>query len=151
MAGQSVIAKRVWIALACVLALAIGLGLAYWQWTRFESSSGTLQNLGYVLQWPLFGFFPAFMVWRIYRYARSEHTDEHSPTEAPVVSLSTSGGRSKMAYVAPTASTDTEDEDPALARYNAFLAELAAEDEEAAKSAERPSSERGGTSEEHEG
>lgn len=33
------------------------LGLAYWQWTRFQSGSGTFQNLGYALQWPLFAVF----------------------------------------------------------------------------------------------
>lgn len=31
--------------------------LAYWQWTRFQSGSGTFQNLGYAFQWPLFGLF----------------------------------------------------------------------------------------------
>lgn len=33
------------------------LGLAYWQWTRFQSGSGDFQNLGYALQWPLFAAF----------------------------------------------------------------------------------------------
>ena len=33
------------------------LGLAWWQWTRFQSGSGTFQNLGYAFQWPLFAAF----------------------------------------------------------------------------------------------
>lgn len=33
------------------------LGLAWWQWTRFRSGSGTFQNLGYAFQWPLFAAF----------------------------------------------------------------------------------------------
>ncbi len=49
-----------------------GALLAWWQWTRYQSASGTLQNLGYVLQWPLFGVFPAFMFWRIHRTAQRE-------------------------------------------------------------------------------
>ena len=39
-----------------VLVLAT-LALAWWQWTRFRSGSGTFQNLGYALQWPFFGLF----------------------------------------------------------------------------------------------
>ena len=33
------------------------LGLAWWQWTRCQSGSGTFQNLGYAFQWPLFAAF----------------------------------------------------------------------------------------------
>lgn len=129
MAGQSVIARRVWIALGCVVALVAGLALAYWQWSRFESASGTLQNFGYVLQWPLFGVFPAFMVWRIYHLARTGRgdsaTDEsHLPG---ATQLEPNTGPSRMAYVPPT--EDDVTGDPALARYNRMLAEIAAEDE----------------------
>ncbi|WP_031469839.1 hypothetical protein [Sciscionella sediminilitoris] len=161
MAGRLVTARRVWIALGCLAALALGIALAYWQWTRFESASGTLQNLGYVLQWPLFGFFPLFMVWRIWRYARRERAKEAviDPGSAadPALSgqvvdsqpvnghaISTRAGAeqpkarpSKMAYVAPTVAEDTAG-DPALARYNAFLAELAAEDAADTPTKERP-------------
>jgi DNA-binding transcriptional regulator of glucitol operon len=46
------------VALVIVAALAC-LALGWWQWQRFESASGTGQNLGYALQWP---FFAAFVV-----------------------------------------------------------------------------------------
>lgn len=36
------------------------LGLAWWQWTRFQSGSGTFQNLGYAFQWPLFAVFVVY-------------------------------------------------------------------------------------------
>ncbi|WKD58799.1 hypothetical protein [Corynebacterium caspium] len=51
--------KRVRAAHILFLALAVlcTLGLAWWQWTRFRSGSGTFQNLGYAFQWPMFGFF----------------------------------------------------------------------------------------------
>ena len=51
------------IVLVVVAAVAC-LGLAWWQWSRFESSSGSGQNLGYALQWPAFG------VMFIYAYRR---------------------------------------------------------------------------------
>nr|WP_255711245.1 MULTISPECIES: hypothetical protein [unclassified Corynebacterium] len=31
--------------------------LARWQWHRYQSGSGTFQNLGYALQWPCFAAF----------------------------------------------------------------------------------------------
>ena len=43
------------------------LGLAWWQWTRFQSGSGTFQNLGYAFQWPLFAAFV------IYAYRTALH------------------------------------------------------------------------------
>ena len=52
------------------LAVAATLGLAYWQWTRFQSGSGTFQNLGYALQWPFFG---AFIVYAYRSYLKYEN------------------------------------------------------------------------------
>ena len=43
------------------------LGLAWWQWTRFQSGSGTFQNLRYAFQWPLFAAFV------IYAYRTALH------------------------------------------------------------------------------
>lgn len=43
------------------------LALAWWQWTRFQSGSGTFQNLGYAFQWPLFAAFV------IYAYRKALH------------------------------------------------------------------------------
>lgn len=31
--------------------------LAWWQYERWQSTSGSFQNLGYALQWPIFGIF----------------------------------------------------------------------------------------------
>ena len=36
------------------------LFLALWQWSRFNSGSGTFQNLGYAMQWPLFAVFVVY-------------------------------------------------------------------------------------------
>lgn len=40
-----------------VLAVLATAGLAYWQWTRFQEADGDFTNLGYAMQWPIFGIF----------------------------------------------------------------------------------------------
>src|SRR5919107_6238403 len=55
--------------IALVIVAAAGcLPLAWWQWTRFESASGSFQNLGYALQWPLFAGFVVFAYYKFVRY-----------------------------------------------------------------------------------
>ena len=48
---------RAWHIVLLVAAVICTFLLAWWQWTRFRSGSGTFQNLGYALQWPFFGAF----------------------------------------------------------------------------------------------
>ncbi|WP_342318316.1 hypothetical protein [Corynebacterium mayonis] len=48
---------RAWHILLLTIAVICTILLAWWQWTRFTSGSGTFQNLGYALQWPFFGAF----------------------------------------------------------------------------------------------
>ena len=74
-----------------LVAVVGGALLAWWQWTRYTSATGTLQNLGYVLQWPLFGVFPAFMFWRIHRTAQRERAADDANTEADTAA-DTNGG-----------------------------------------------------------
>ena len=127
MLGRILTLRRLAIAALCVIALAGSCLLAWWQWTRYESG-GTLQNLGYVLQWPLFGLFPAFMVWRIHRLATQGRREVAEPAEpgpaepnrgSQVPSVAPSG----LGYVAPRHAAE-DDEDPVLAEYNRYLAEL---------------------------
>lgn len=56
--------RKVVIVGVSVLSLVACCALAWWQWSRFTEANGTFQNLGYVLQWPLFGLAPAYMFWR---------------------------------------------------------------------------------------
>lgn len=91
----SSLARKLGIVMLCLVCLAGACMLAWWQWDRYESASGTLQNLGYVLQWPLFGIFPAFMFWRIRKYSRRSGGAEpgaaasDAATGAPAVTQST--------------------------------------------------------------
>ena len=68
-----------------VVAAAGCLALAWWQWTRFESASGTFQNLGYALQWPLFAGFCVYGYYKFVRYEDSPPEPKHhgAVTEIP--------------------------------------------------------------------
>ncbi|WP_367136985.1 hypothetical protein [Saccharothrix sp. HUAS TT1] len=120
--------KRLLIAAACLASLVVCCGLAYWQWERFSQAGGTFQNLGYVFQWPLFGLFPAFMVWRIVKLdARRKAEDAAAasagpadgPAPEPVVAPSR-----PVVTVEPIRAPAVDDEDEELAAYNRMLAEL---------------------------
>ncbi|MDY6050376.1 MAG: hypothetical protein SPI77_07510 [Corynebacterium sp.] len=65
-----------------ILFLAVGVCLtaAWWQWARFKFT-GSLQNLGYVAQWPVFG---AFLLWGYKRYVDYENELLESGEESPV-------------------------------------------------------------------
>ena len=95
------------------------LGLAWWQWTRWESNSGSFQNLGYALQWPMFAAFCFYAYYKFVRYeeAPPEPAQRETVTEIPAGLLPE---RPRQ----PTRSGD----DPALREYNAYLAELARKD-----------------------
>lgn len=114
------LARRAGIVLLCVLSLVACVGLAWWQWQRFESGTGTWQNLGYVLQWPLFGLFPAFMFWRLRKLrARPPEQPEPAPESVnapePDISVQTAVRQDER---------DSHDDDPELAAYNRYLAQL---------------------------
>lgn len=117
--------QRLLIAFACLVALVVCWGLAYWQWQRFESASGTFQNLGYVLQWPLFGLFPIFMVWRFRRLAAQRRDADLAPE--PVAAEQKPVATVDAVTPAPVEHID-EEEDAELAAYNRMLADLNARD-----------------------
>ena len=61
------------------------LALGWWQWERYESASGTGQNLGYALQWPVFAAFVVYAYRKFVRY-EEEPPQLHKPdtvTEIP--------------------------------------------------------------------
>lgn len=105
---------------ALIALAAVGAGgcllLAWWQWTRYESNSGTFLNLGYALQWPMFA---AFCVYAYFKFVRLEEAPPtYDPTDtATEIPAGLLPERPKAA--APT------DDDPTLREYNAYLADLA--------------------------
>jgi DNA-binding transcriptional regulator of glucitol operon len=105
--------------IALVILGAVGcLLLAWWQWTRFESASGTFQNLGYALQWPMFAGFCVYAYYKFVRLEEAPPVETKTDTEIPAGLLPER----------PAAAT--QDDDPTLREYNAYLAELAQKDKE---------------------
>ncbi len=98
------------------------LALGWWQWTRYESASGTFQNLGYALQWP---FFAGFCVYAYRKFVRYEQAPPE-PRSATEASQIPDGLLPQRPAIATPASP--QDDDPALAEYNTYLAELARRD-----------------------
>ena len=73
--------RRTWPMIILVIVAACGcLALGWWQWSRWESATGTFQNLGYALQWP---FFAGFCVYAYRKYVRYEQAppEPRSATE----------------------------------------------------------------------
>jgi DNA-binding transcriptional regulator of glucitol operon len=97
------------------------LALGWWQWTRFESTSGTFQNLGYALQWPAFAGFCVYAYRKFVRYeeAPPEQRNTHAVNEIP---------EGLLPRLPQAAHRDADD--PELREYNAYLAELAKVDSE---------------------
>lgn len=65
-----------------LLAVAATFALAYWQFSRWSTTS-SFQNLGYALQWPAFGlcFIWAYRKYMQYERARLEGDDEAAVSE----------------------------------------------------------------------
>ncbi|MDT5147583.1 MAG: hypothetical protein QOC58_2228 [Mycobacterium sp.] len=119
--GVSTTRRRRPALIALVIVSACGcLALGWWQWSRFESASGSFQNLGYALQWPLFAWFCVYAYRKYVRYEEEppEARKSGAITEIPDGLLP---DRPKPAGPQP--------EDPALREYNAYLAELAKQDD----------------------
>ena len=104
-----------------ILAASGCLALGWWQWTRFQSASGTFQNLGYALQWPAFAGFCVYAYRKFVRYEEAPPKPRMNSalTEIPDGLLPE---RPKPAAQKP--------DDPELCEYNNYLAELAKADNE---------------------
>lgn len=101
------------------------LALAWWQWTRYESTSGSFQNLGYAMQWPLFAGFCFYAYYKFVRYeeAPPDPHPQETVTEIPAGLLPERPQPARRPGADPEA-------DPTLREYNAYLAELARADDD---------------------
>ncbi len=102
-----------------ILAAAACLALGWWQWTRFQSVSGTFQNLGYALQWPLFAWFCVYAYRKFVRYEQTP-PEPRRPAAATEIPAGLLPERPQPVGQPP--------DDPTLQEYNAYLAELAEQD-----------------------
>ncbi len=111
--------RRFGLILGAILAAAACLALGWWQWTRFESNSGTFQNLGYAVQWPMFAAFCIYAYRKFIRYEQSPPepaTDPDEITEIPA------------GLLPERPSAPHEAQDATMREYNAYLAQLAEKD-----------------------
>ncbi|MGJ7906921.1 hypothetical protein ACOQFL_10605 [Actinopolyspora sp. H202] len=149
-----------WVLLHLVfLAAVVASGwLGWWQWERAHDAGGSFQNLGYALQWPLFGAFALFLWYQVIRISLDSEGEEtvepvmdpelSGPDAGTSVDTGGSGGeesdeaassragvprrtaedsapeRPRRSPVPERAPSVTEEEDPQLAEYNRYLAEL---------------------------
>ncbi|MEV0064741.1 transcriptional regulator [Nocardia sp. NPDC058379] len=110
--------------IALVIVVALGcLALAWWQWERFESASGTGQNLGYALQWPLFAAFAVFAYVRFVRLEREAEEPDTAPRAAKA-----EAPREIPAGILPERPRAAPADDPETVAYNQYLAGLHASD-----------------------
>lgn len=72
---------RVRIVQWCFLGAAVvaTLCLGWWQWGRWHDSDGSFQNLGYALQWPIFGIFFIVAYRKYMEYERDRADGDIAP------------------------------------------------------------------------
>src|SRR5882762_3956417 len=90
--------RRPALILLVVVAAAGCLGLAWWQWTRYESTSGTFQNLGYALQWPMFAAFCFYAYYKFVRYEEAPPERPEAGDPAPVPSQAETIRKALLGY-----------------------------------------------------
>lgn len=79
---------RWWHIALVIFFVVLFLFLAYWQWTRFRSGSGTFQNLGYAFQWPLFAVFVIYAYRTTLRYENERLAAENEAREMDTLQAS---------------------------------------------------------------
>jgi DNA-binding transcriptional regulator of glucitol operon len=100
-------------------AAAVCIRLGWWQWQRAHVPGGSLQNLGYAVQWPAFACFILAFWCRVLR-------DELRPSRRAEPSRS-APPRAAAAPAPPLAPDDPED--ARLIAYNRHLAWLHEQDQ----------------------
>lgn len=105
--------------LLVIVAAAGCLALGWWQWTRYESTSGNFQNLGYALQWP---FFAGFCIYAYRKFVHYEQAPPQPPGTGDAITEIPAGLLPERPAITPRS------DDPEMLAYNAYLAELAGAD-----------------------
>jgi DNA-binding transcriptional regulator of glucitol operon len=120
-----------WLAFTALMfvAAAVAVFLAWWQLQRYEGAGGSFQNLGYTLQWPVFGAFAIYLWWRLLRdAAKAEQPERSEQPEQTADSVEAEPepaiAQAEQEDVVAARIAADEAEDPELAAYNRYLAGL---------------------------
>jgi DNA-binding transcriptional regulator of glucitol operon len=116
--------------LVIVAAVVTMILLGRWQLRVSDEKHFSIQNFGYAIQWWLFSAFALFLWWRVVRDAyrrRAAAADATGITAAEPEPTPPSAVPYRR-YVMPT--TPAPSDDPVIAAYNDYLAQLAAKDAE---------------------
>ncbi|WP_319945736.1 transcriptional regulator [Nocardia macrotermitis] len=123
--------RRPALIILVIVAALTCLALGWWQWGRFQSGTGTGQNLGYALQWPLFAGFVVFAYVRFVRLERETDEPGDPGSERPTI-VKPAVQREIPDGILPERRTPApaarRTQDPVLADYNRYLADLHAQD-----------------------
>src|SRR5262245_60204954 len=122
-----------WLAFTALMfvAAAVAVFLAWWQLQRYEGAGGSFQNLGYTLQWPVFGAFAIYLWWRLLRDASKPESSEQPEKSVESVEAKADADERPAAESVPVARNEQENtvtariaaddaEDPELAAYNRY-------------------------------
>ena len=125
-----------WLARHALALFLIGLfiRMGIWQWTKGESDQGSIQNLFYGVEWPVFAAFVLYWWWRMIAedLRPKDQTGPQwgkngriAPEAAPpsTTTDSAAAGANTAVSVVSAAEEETE-EDRELAEYNRYLASL---------------------------
>lgn len=116
-----------WLAFTALVfvAAAVFCWLGWWQWQRYQEMAGSLQNLAYTVQWPIFAGFGVYLWWRMLRdTARGAPEPDPAAVEAATL---IEAERERRAGNAVLLARDVEIDDELMA-YNRYLAALNAAD-----------------------
>lgn len=112
-----------WLAFTVLVfvAVAVFCWLGWWQAQRYQEIGGSLQNLAYTVQWPIFAGFGVYLWWRMLRDSvRGE--PEPDPAALETAAL-IEAERERRAGNAVVLVRDVEIDDELMA-YNRYLAAL---------------------------
>ncbi|MER0000589.1 MULTISPECIES: hypothetical protein [Corynebacterium] len=110
---------RWWHIALVIFFVVLFLFLAYWQWTRFRSGSGTFQNLGYAFQWPLFAVFVVYAYRTTLRYENERLAAENEAREMDSLQASENASENAPENIGETASAGSDSPDGSEVRGSA--------------------------------
>lgn len=112
-----------WLAFTALVIAVVVLfcWLGWWQWHQYKEIGGSLQNLAYTVQWPIFAAFGAYLWWRMLRDSvRGEPAPDPVALETAALIEQEKERRASTAVVR---ARDVEVDDELMA-YNRYLAAL---------------------------